>query len=304
MSLRTPFLLALLLPLAFAWAAPAVIIDSGDGTGNTSAPAPDPGWDYVGSCNGLTCVYLGHGWVLTANHVGAGDAYFGNVLYPWQIGSDVQLRNPDNSYADLRLFHLQPPFPALPDIAIASTTASSSVIHPLYLIGNGRNRGAPTTWNPPGPGPTYDGYLWGPGTAKRWGTNLVEVPQTFIIDLGTWVFGTVFDQSGSGHTTHECEAAVGDSGGAAFAWNVSAYELAGILIAIGRFQDQPAETALYDNETYAADLSIYRDEIVTTMPEPAGGLRAGVALLALLASAGTRRACRGTARAASSPPRA
>ena len=36
--------LAVLLHLVLAATAGAVIIDSGDGTGNTSAPADDPGW--------------------------------------------------------------------------------------------------------------------------------------------------------------------------------------------------------------------------------------------------------------------
>ena len=66
-------ILASLLSLWLTGAASAVIIDSSDGTGNTAAPSPDPGWSYVGTRGGLTAVYLGDGWVLTANHVGAGD---------------------------------------------------------------------------------------------------------------------------------------------------------------------------------------------------------------------------------------
>ena len=316
MKLRIPFLLALL-SIAIAAAAPAVIIDSGDGTGNTSAPSPDPGWgswwNNVGTCNGLSCVYLSDGWVLTANHVGAGDATFGGVTYPWLVGSDVRLHNPDTSLADLRVFRLQFPYPPLPDLPIATSTATSSSTHPLYLVGDGRNRGATTTWDPCGPG-SYNGYLWGPGTTMRWGTNRVEVAQYFEPGFGTWVFGTKFDSSGFSVTAYEAQGATGDSGGATFAWNGTSYELAGILIGIGTLQTvptqqcpnveyQPPETAIYQDQTYAADLSIYHDEIVSTMPEPAGGLWAGAALIAWL-SAGTRRACRGTGCAASSPPRA
>ncbi len=315
MKLRVPFLLALGLPLAIAAAAPAVIMDAVNGAGNIGAPSSDPGWSYVGSCNGLSCVYLGDGWVLTANHVGPGDAYFENVLYPWVIGSDVRLSNPDNSYADLLMFRIEPPYPPLPDVPIASVTASSDSQHPLYLIGNGRNRGDETSWDPyPGPPPSsIGGYDWGAGAAKRWGTNQVEIAPYFESYFATWVFGTDFDELGGS----ESQAAVGDSGGAAFAWNGTSYELAGILIGIGTYvfptnppTDPPtyiyqrAETALYGNATYAADLSVYRDEIVATMPEPVGGLWTGAALLAILASAGTRRACRGTGCAASSPPRA
>jgi hypothetical protein len=287
MKIRSSAATAFLLSLALASAAAAVIIDSGDGTGNTSAPPQDPGWDNVGSKSGLTAVYLGDGWVLTANHVGAGDTVFGATNYPWVPGSDVQLHNPDNSLADLRLFELYPPYPPLPSLAIRTT--SPSTLTSLVLIGNGRNRGAATTWNPPGPGPTFDGYLWGPGAAKRWGTNLVEISTYFETGFGTWVFGSVFTQSGGSYTTHEAQAATGDSGGAAFAWNGTSYELAGTLIGIGTFQGQPAETALYMNDTYAADLSIYRDEIVATMPEPGGGVAAGAALVAALPRARRRR---------------
>lgn len=43
--------------LALAASASAVIIDSGDGTGNTTAPVPDdPGWSNVGNRTGLTGV--------------------------------------------------------------------------------------------------------------------------------------------------------------------------------------------------------------------------------------------------------
>jgi hypothetical protein len=241
----------------------------------------------VGSCNGLSAVYLGNGWVLTANHVGAGDSSFENVLYPWAIGSDVRLQNPDDSDADLLMFRLELPFPPLPDLPIASAAPANDAS--LVMIGNGRNRGDPTTWNPPGPG-SVDGYLYGPGGTKRWGTNRAEVPPAFEAAFGTWIFGSVFDQSGGGYTTHEAQAATGDSGGAAFALNGTSYELAGILIGIGTFQGQPTETALHGNATYAADLSVYRDEIIETMPEPARGLFAGAALLAVLARAGARRA--------------
>ena len=43
-------LLGMAVVLALSWGAPAgaVIIASGDGTGNTSAPLDDPGWAHVG----------------------------------------------------------------------------------------------------------------------------------------------------------------------------------------------------------------------------------------------------------------
>ena len=37
----------------------AVVIDSGNGSGNTSAPLDDPGWSHLGIRSGLSVIYLG-----------------------------------------------------------------------------------------------------------------------------------------------------------------------------------------------------------------------------------------------------
>src|SRR5262245_47014048 len=89
------------LSLAIAAAASGVIIDSGDGTGNTDAPeaadcllqtCSDPGWINVGfRTNGLTGVYLGGKFVLTANHVGPGDIVLDGQTYVYVPGTAVQL---------------------------------------------------------------------------------------------------------------------------------------------------------------------------------------------------------------------
>ena len=65
----------LLLALALLLSAPAeaLVFVSGDGQGNTSPPPDDPGWNHVGRVSGLNGIYLGNGWVLTANHVPTGN---------------------------------------------------------------------------------------------------------------------------------------------------------------------------------------------------------------------------------------
>ena len=277
-------LLAILLTFALAATAHAVIIDSGDGSGNTTAPAPDPGWSHVGLRGGLTAIHLEDGWVITAYHVAAGDVVLGGITYPLVPGSSVRLQNEDETDAELRMFAVAPPPPLAP-LAIASSTPSNGA--PLILVGNGRNRGAATSWDPTGPLPPIHGYEWGVGRTLRWGTNFVEdFPAMRVFD--TEVFGSVFDE---GDSDHEAQAAVGDSGGAAFAWNGSQWELAGVMIGVGEYEGQPAETSLYGQLTYAADLSYYRDQIldVIAMPEPRGGLFAGGALAGLLAR--RRRRC-------------
>jgi hypothetical protein len=247
-----------------------------------TAPVPeDPGWSYVGTRGGLSAVYLGGSFVLTANHVGAGDVVLDGTPYTFVPGTAVQLHNPDTTLADLLMFQIHPQPPSLPALPLWSGSVRPLVGTELILIGHGRNRGAATSFDC-GPGPASDGYEWGAGHAMRWGTNFVEEYPLPVFN--TQAFGSNFDAAGS---AHEAQAATGDSGGAAFAWSGSQWELAGILFAIGLCEDQPAATALYGNATYAADLFFYRDEIadVIAMPEPSGGLWAGGLLVAALGAA-------------------
>ena len=285
-----PLLLLLLAPIA----ASAVIIDSGDGTGNTTTPTPDPGyWDHVGVTSGLTAVYLGDGCVLTASHVGMGDVDFGGVVYPAVPGSNVRITNGDGTFADLVVFGVAP---APPLGTLPISTASPPLGEFVIVAGNGRNRGAATSWDPnahPSPPPAIGGYDWGGGKSLRWGTNFVEDYPEFQI-LDTWAMSTVFD---AGSSAHEAQAANGDSGGALFWQNGSEWELGGLIYAISEFTGQPGQASLYGQLTHAADLAFYRDEIldVTCLPEPTGGLSAGLATLAALARARKRRPVRSDA---------
>src|SRR4029453_12897170 len=272
------------LALALAASASAVIIDSDAGTENTSAPVPaadDPGWINVGvRSNGLTGVYLGGRFVLTAGHVGAGDITLDGVTYGYVPGTAMQIGNGDGHWADLLMFQIYPE-PPLPALAIASLPPIA-----VTMIGHGVNRGLATSWDPNGapPPPPIGGYAWGSGQSMRWGTNTVSGLLLMEIDpTQTWSIETTFDQNVS---DNEAQAAVGDSGGATFARNGSQWELAGILFAIGSlYQDQPPGTALYGNFTYSADLSFYRDQILDVMalPEADGGAGPGAPLLGVLA---------------------
>ena len=106
----------------------------------------------------------------------------------------------------------------------------------------------------------------------RWGTNVVESIEPDV-DSGTWVtdsFATNFSRSG---TVDECQGANGDSGGAVFIKNAGTWELAGVMHTIGVFPEQVddlEETALYDNLTYAADLSKYRTQILDIITPDCG----------------------------------
>jgi hypothetical protein len=241
--------------LLLAAPARALIIDSGDGQGNTTAPADDPGFDHVGRVNSPSGVYLGNGWVLTAAHVIIGETEFGGVGYLPVPGSAVQLVNPNQSLADLQVFQIDPS-PSLPLLPIRSTTPNQNAN--VTMIAVGLSRGDPTSWM------GYDGYYWGATDGKRWGTNRVSGTAY----IGTHSFFTSFTEGG---TTHEAHGASGDSGGGVFVKNGGVWELAGLLLAVGPGTlpgGQPGNAALYGNYTYAADLAQYRSQIIAiTRPE-------------------------------------
>jgi hypothetical protein len=185
----------------------AVIIDSGDGTGNTSAPAEDPGWVYVGLRGNWTAVYLRNRWVLTANHVTTGPVELDGVVYDPVPGSDVRLDNGDGTYADLKLFAIDSD-PGLPDLPIRASTNLPT--RTVILIGHGRDRGAatdsddPSVWVPPPdpPDPPIPGFKWAGTITLRWGENTVS--DYWPGDpYNTVAFYTVFDPPGSpDHTAH------------------------------------------------------------------------------------------------------
>ena len=107
MSLRLLFMIAIMLLLPAAMAG-AVIIDSATGTGNTTAPPDDPGWSHVGRRGGTTAIYLGHGWAITARHVGEGTIRLGGVDYPPVPGSEIEIDHGAGEVADIVLFRCRP----------------------------------------------------------------------------------------------------------------------------------------------------------------------------------------------------
>ena len=243
-----------MLLLAFAAApAGAVLIASGDGTGNTSPPPDDPGFAHAGVLSSNSAVYLGDGWVLTANHVSVGSVTLGGVYHAAVPGTTVQLEFTPGVLTDLKLFRLVTD-PGLPSLSIAAAPPVAD--EPVVMIGHGRNRGAATSWN------GHDGWLWASGRTTRWGTNNVALTGLNVVltPLTIRAFSLEFDDDGG--ITDEAVGATGDSGGPVFVENGPGFELAGLIFAIYSYIGQPASTSLFGNGTYAADLSYYRDQIL------------------------------------------
>jgi hypothetical protein len=258
---RAVFVKALLLAVLTSWSplgdAQAVIIETGDGTGNVTAPPDDPGWANLGTRSGTTVVYIGRRWVLTANHVGVGDVVFEGQTYSPVPGSKIQFENPDTSQADLMVFKVfgDPELPRL-DIPVSPPVVGD----PLIAIGTGRNRGSATSFMGLG------GYEWGSGRTMRWGTNIVS--EIDILVDTTYSFAATFtDPLDPSATDDEAAGASGDSGGGAFIKVGSDWYLAGTIFSISQYIDQPSTTSIYDNELFAADLSFYRDDILAVIEQ-------------------------------------
>lgn len=265
-------------------AAPGVVVDRLGG-GNTSAPADDRGWANVGAIGNATGVYVGGGWVLTANHVGSGNFTLAGTTYTVVAGTGRRLTN--NGVAgksvltDLYLFQVAGR-PAVPSLSIPA--ASAAVGESVTMIGRGRSQSTtltqwtvntsvtPWTWSvsPPATSPNAAGFTTtSAARVKSWGTNTVDGAGWF--NAGSDVFGvaTTFDDATS---PDEGQVVAGDSGGGVFVQRGGKWALTGIIIAAGLFPNQPSNTAVYGNASYMADLSFYREQIgAIVVPEPPGG---------------------------------
>jgi hypothetical protein len=239
--------------------AQAVLISTGDGTGNTTAPANDPGFANVGVVNVLSGVYVRNGWVVTANHVGEGPITLAGTSWAPIPGSKVRITNASGTGADLMAFKLQER-PALPDLLVTST--APAINESVTLVGNGYDRGSATTFS------GIDGWNWGTTRSLRWGTNRIE-QRTFLSDLQTQAFSITFDDLNGGPPgLHEADVINGDSGGAVFRGSGSSAELIGILFARAGYVDQPTSTSIYGNHGYAVDLHHYRADLLAIIDQP------------------------------------
>ena len=124
--------------------------------------------------------------------------------------------------------------------------------------------------------------------ALRWGTNAVGGTEQWIFSdsrdvLTTW---TTFEFADG---TSEAQAVAGDFGRAVFAKHGGQWQLAGIMVAVEGYSGQPSPglTAVFGTQTYMADLSYYRNQIVAVVPEPDAVALAGMALAVGAAWAGS-----------------
>lgn len=242
----------------------AVLIDSGDGTGNTTAPANDPGFDHIAVIKGLSGVYLQGGWLLTAHHVGSGNIELNGVTYDVVPGSFQRVPSSSGDTPDLALIKLSGDAGLSPMTLATQTPPTSSE---LILIGHGRSRGTATTWSGLG------GWNLAYPFVMRWGSNRIVDPSTTVFD--TESFSMEFNAPGDPtYTAYEAVATLGDSGGGVFHETGTGWVLAGIMFSVSRETNQPSTTSLYTNNVFAVDIANYRNDIlsVISVPDCSNGL--------------------------------
>jgi hypothetical protein len=203
----------------------------------TSAPANGAPWDNVVQTIGASGVYLGGGWMLTAEHV------FDDQIQPFVTYNSKQyLADLNKSYvlgnplaaqilgltpkADLVLFRLQEALPGLASISLGTPTANMEI--------------------------TMIGF----GSGKSWGTNNIEGPYLqnaydypAVTDNDFIGFYTDYDSA----TQTEGQGTSGDSGGVAFAFIGGQWKIVGIMNAIN--------TTVSPNQTLFSNISTYSSEI-------------------------------------------
>ena len=271
--------------------ASALVVDTE--TTATTETVPGAPVANVGSVNGDSAIYIGNGYVLTADHVGEGDFVDGGV-YDIDTSTYVRLVDPiTRAPTDLILFRLEGTFPNLPDLTLANTSPAAGTA--LVLTGNGLFRGS-------GPAPTvydanYVGFNVSATGQKSTGTTEVSDLGLSTISIGygpVTVFTSVFAPGGS-------QVEGGDSGGAAFAPDGAGYELAGLIDAKGTYEvdgdtrpnPAPNGVAVYNDQSDFANIATYAGEIdaITGVPEPSSAtISAAIAGVFLLWRLRRRRA--------------
>ncbi len=291
--------------------APPTVIDSaGNNIGNN-----------VGTFNSASGIYIGNGWMLTADHVGPGDPTFQNGVgtYDYDGTNEVRLTTPGQGAADMILFHLSSD-PPLPNMDLSSTSGATLAANNTSVImyGHGQSISSSTYYdtstNPwtatSTPTPEAGYVLPGTGAAEvfRSGVNFVRTTALVSEIYGTnqcivTYFNPNYTNAAGTHAMSQ--ASLGDSGSAIFAQTSGGgYQLVGMTFAIGDDQNDdatnlpPAYTsAVYsvndedgdgettaDSTTYAADISVYLSQIeaVTGVPEPSPLWLSGVGAAACL----------------------
>ena len=238
---------------------------------NTTAPAGLPEWNNIGTLNGASGIYIGNGWVLTADHVGAGNFTLNGTTYLWNGSPATRLNNTDGTGpADVIMFQLTTRPTDVNHLTIASTSPVIGTV--FYNVGYGLARDTAEeyfTYNSTtkvftettNSSAAYQGFSYGSPNTKSWGQNSIAGFQSYNIGFGNV---NAFYSTFTGTTD---QIVSGDSGGGVFN---SLGVLIGMNDAIGTYSSQPADTAFISDQSDLINIAPFYSQItqISGVPEP------------------------------------
>ena len=242
-------------------------------------------------------VYLGNGFILTANHVDGTRYFIEGTEYSVDTSfngtGSKQVTNTSGQGLDLKLVKITSP-PSLDGIQMMNSSQSALSSSSLY-IGWGVGNGTPQTTDP-----ANQGWLWGDSSTvnKRWGRNITLGSNYYFADnpgtyLETQFNRTVFG-SGAAYNNDVFSLSLGDSGGGLFEYLNNQWMLAGIGTDVstlwssyydrntGLIGDQP-------DASYFVSMPAYSQDVLNAIPEPSVLMLSLVAGVGLLPSLVLRR---------------
>lgn len=247
--------------LLLAGSSMAIVMN--EGAGLATPPDRLVASGHVGTVagGGLTVVYLGDGWVLTASHVGAQDVEVAGRVYQKAPDSLVRIHNDDRTEADLIAYRIlgNPDLPDLPALEISATTPATGVFAILAGAGHeerNETRGLASAFRRTWRRLTDTGPSWGTNTIA--GTSERVVVGDRVTDSIVTEFSLTEDLFA---TPYEAQAVTGDSGGALFVADGDAYVLAGVLFAASEGDPDRHEPS----RTFAVNLARYREQIIAAV---------------------------------------
>lgn len=266
-------------------------------------------YDNVINYSDATGIYLGYVggtpnvWVMSAGHVTADNSDLSIAGLPYTFQQRTYISNGDIQL--IRYSRVDSAVPTFGAVKLATSVPVANASLVLAGIGLNRTENAATSAlvsdaTSTGAG---TGYHWNVTRIKRFGTNNVfadfpdslEIPPHQSGTLGTinfnsgttTAFYTQFDSPSAGGflTSNEATGSLGDSGGGAFRFNGSEYELAGIFTSVTSFTGQDANSSAFLTGSVLTDISTYSSQILsvtgTLIPEPTATGMFGFGLILL-----------------------
>lgn len=218
---------------------------------NTAPSGSETEWNRVGMLGDGTAVYLGDGWILTANHVSGSSFVVGSESYSIVAGTSDQIGS-----ADLKVMRIDLTGGSSLETLGSVTLASNGLS--VNTLGTQIGTGQTST----GQNDSYVTWTWDDAAEREKNWNYQHVSSTGTTLGNTATFATSFENiEGYG-------AAVNHDSGSTYFVGDTLYGIA-IGAAFGDIDGTTKFTPYGNDRSVYADISAYSDLITAAIPEPA-----------------------------------